>query len=83
MIKPTGILCIQHGGDYAGPDAFWYCDECARSGIKPCECGGKARYFGEALMGSVSCESCKQSLMDVGSNINIVERWNNGERGYR
>lgn len=84
MSGPTGALCAKkHGGDYHGPDAGWYCDECARKGINPCSCGSPARYFGEALMCSVHCENnkCGEFLTGVGNNLNIRERWNKGERG--
>jgi hypothetical protein len=81
MPTPTGHNCATHGGDYKGPDKYFMCDTCARAGCNKCECGGHARAFGEAMMESVSCESCEQFLMGVGYNLNIKERWNNGERG--
>ena len=72
-------LCIKHGGDISS-DAFWRCDICSSEGIDKCSCGGNARYFGEALMCSVKCENCDAYLMDVGEDLNIRERWNQGER---
>ena len=79
--EPNYKLCKNHGGDGDVNDAFFACDVCARSEINPCDCGSPARYFGEALMCSVSCEVCDAFLMDVGEDLNIRERWNNGERG--
>ena len=77
----TGKLCAKHGGDCNPYDAGWLCDECARTGINNCECGGHARIFGEALMVSVSCESCSKSVMRVGYDIDIKGLWNAGVRG--
>ena len=77
----SGACCTKHGGDYCGPDAAWYCDECARDGIDPCDCGSPARYFGEALMCSVSCESCNEFVMTIADKVNVRDRWNRGERG--
>ena len=81
MSKATGKLCEKHGGDCAGQDAFWYCDKCARDRIDPCKCGSPARYFGEALMCSVFCESCDEFVMHVGDEINVRDKWNRGIRG--
>lgn len=72
-------FCHKHGGDIPFGDE-WLCDTCARTGINTCSCGSPARYFGEALMGSISCESCDQFLMGV-DIPDICERWNRGERG--
>lgn len=71
--------CGKHGGDLQLGDA-WLCDVCARDGIDPCSCGSPARLFGEALMSSVSCESCDQFVMGVDVE-DIRSRWNSGERG--
>ena len=80
-MRETGVLCVKHGGEYDGPDAFWYCDQCARSGINKCECGEHARYFGEALMCSISCEKCDSFIAYVGDDFNVRDAWNNGQRG--
>lgn len=81
-MSATGKLCAKHGGNCNPADAGWLCDECARTGINKCECGGHARIFGEALMVAVSCESCKQSVMRVGFGFDIKMLWNDGVRGY-
>lgn len=49
-----------------------------------CSCGGNLSYFGEALMGSLTCDSCKEYLMVVGWDgiKTIYERYQNGERGF-
>ena len=49
--------------------------------IKACQCGAQPEYFGEALMGSITCPGCGESLMGVGWNLDIRNRWNRGERG--
>jgi hypothetical protein len=77
----TGRFCEKHGGDVSEQNAFFLCDTCSREGINKCECGGHARYFGEALMKSVSCESCDAFVMHVGWDFNVVHAWNRGERG--
>lgn len=48
-----------------------------------CPCGGQAKYFGEALMGSLKCDTCGQYLFGVGYEFlqSIRERWLRGERG--
>ena len=74
-------LCKDHGGTCSEENAWFACVECASAGIKRCECGGRARYFGEALMGSITCDVCGASLLLVGSIKNIRDRWNRGERG--
>jgi hypothetical protein len=50
-----------------------------------CPCGGDTKYFGEALMGSLTCEKCGDYLMGVGIEFirSIGERWIKGERGDR
>lgn len=77
----TGYLCIKHGGEKTNPDDFFLCDGCARDRINPCTCGSPARYFGEALMCSVSCESCDAFVMHVGLAKSVRELWNEGVRG--
>lgn len=57
------------------------CDVCSCKGINKCECGGTARYFGEALMGSVRCDDCDQFVMQIGNPSSVVDLWNNGVRG--
>lgn len=49
-----------------------------------CPCGGKAIYFGEALMGSLTCNLCGDWLSGIGIKFikSIEDRWNRGERGY-
>lgn len=81
MTKATGHLCAKHGGAKNGPDDFWLCDACARQGINLCSCGSPARYFGEALMCSVSCESCTEFVMLIGSSKKALQLWNEGVRG--
>lgn len=81
MTKSTGVLCVKHGGTYDGYDDYWYCDACARSGINACSCGSPARYFGEALAQSVSCEACDECVLYIGTQVDIREAWNKGERG--
>lgn len=55
--------------------------------IKPdhplCPCGGETRYFGEALMGSLTCNKCGQYLTGIGWKFlrSLNERWIRGERG--
>jgi hypothetical protein len=49
-----------------------------------CSCGGETEYFGEALMGSLTCNQCGESLKGVGWEFlkTIIERWTRGDRGY-
>ncbi len=51
----------------------------------PCPCGGETRYFGEALMGSLTCNKCGDYLSVVGwdmlSELNAM--WIRGERGHK
>lgn len=49
-----------------------------------CPCGGETEYFGEALMGSLTCKKCHIILMGVGWNFikTIKDRWIRGDRGY-
>lgn len=82
MSGPTGKLCAKHGGDGNPADAYFYCDACARAGIDKCPCGGHGRYFGEALMCSVSCESCKASITKLGMKPSVRTLWNLGYRGF-
>lgn len=79
--KRKTVLCLKHGGDYAGQDAFWYCDLCARDQIDPCKCGSAARYFGEALCCTVTCESCDEFVTYVGCDVDVRDEWNKGNRG--
>lgn len=72
-------FCIEHGGDIQLDK--WLCDTCARKGIDKCKCGSHARFFGEALMFSVSCESCNEFVMGIDIR-DIRDRWNRGERGF-
>lgn len=37
-----------------------------------CSCGGTVVYFGEALMGSLKCESCGEYIAGVGRSLKIV-----------
>lgn len=76
----SGCFCAKHGGNLSIGDV-WLCDICARQGIDVCSCGSPARVFGEAMLSSVSCESCNQFVagVDVGD---IRLRWNRGERGF-
>jgi len=78
--NPTGWFCPRHGGTLNPLDAYWGCDTCARSGIDKCKCDGHARHFGEALMGSVSCESCDESV--AGVDVDARKLWNAGVRGW-
>ena len=55
--------------------------DCDGGLVKPCKCGQPARYFGEALMGSVSCTACDEFVMGV-DVPDIRDRWNRGERGH-
>lgn len=74
-------FCIKHGGDgsiHEG-DSFFLCPICSTDGIEKCKCGGQPQYFGEALMSSVSCPSCKAFVGGVG--VKARELWNNGVRG--
>jgi hypothetical protein len=76
-------LCEEHGGDgsmHIG-DAFWLCDVCSTKGIDQCHCGGAARYFGEALMCSITCPECNTFLTTVGEKYDVRQMWNDGERG--
>lgn len=77
-------LCEKHDGDGTmhPEDAFWLCDVCSTEGIDQCHCGGIARYFGEALMQSISCNKCDESLMVVGDEYDVRKMWNEGIRGY-
>ena len=75
----TGMLCRTHGGDLSDGNRI-LCDACARQGILACSCGSHARYFGEALAGVVSCESCDAFIFGVDVR-DLRERWNRGERG--
>lgn len=80
MTRPVR-LCEKHGGTVDKADAFWCCDVCSTKGINKCECGGAARYFGEAMMCSISCPDCDNSLMTIGSKYDIYEMWNDGMTG--
>jgi hypothetical protein len=80
MNQPLGRFCTHHGGDVSPSDA-WLCDTCARTGINPCSCGSPARYFGEALMTSVKCESCEQFVMQIAWQPDIRILLNQGLRG--
>jgi transposase len=62
-------------------DTKYDCDDCDGGRVKPCKCGQPARYFGEALMGSVSCTACDEFVMGV-DVPDIRDRWNRGERGH-
>lgn len=75
-------LCEKHGGNVSSDNLF-LCDECARSGINKCRCGGHARIFGEALFATIKCESCGECLSGVGWDFckSIKDKWNSGERG--
>lgn len=77
----TGKLCATHGGDSDLPDSLWRCDECARSGLNKCPCGGQARVFVAPLMVGVSCEACRASVLTLGAGKNIRAMWNEGLRG--
>lgn len=50
----------------------------------PCPCGGQTEYFGEALMGSLTCDKCGDQLIVVGWDLlkNIRKLWLEGKRGY-
>lgn len=76
--KQTFAPCKRHGGE---GDRYLSCHECITEGIDKCKCGGHARIFGEALMAGISCDDCDESLMGVGWDLKIRERWNRGERG--
>ena len=56
----------------------------SREGLPACPCGGETRYFGEALMGSLMCLDCGESLAGEGWEFvtTIRKRWKNGDRGY-
>lgn len=79
-MKASGRFCTNHGGDVSVYDS-WLCDTCAREGINKCSCGSHARSFGEALMCSVSCESCKEYVMFIGMKPSVRDMWNKGLRG--
>jgi len=82
MSKKTA-LCVKHGGkpeDFHQSDAFWYCAVCSCEGIAKCKCGGVARFFGEALMSSVSCDDCDESVGYLGFDKNAIDLWNSGIR---
>jgi len=87
MSRATGKICPKHPNsnweDRYG-DAFFMCDICARKDINLCKCGSHARFFAEALMCSISCESetCKEHIYHVGCELDIREAWNNELRGY-
>lgn len=77
----VGKFCEKHGGDVNLGDAYWLCDTCARKDINKCKCGSHARYFGEAMLRSVTCEAnCGESLATFGSS-NVRKLWNEGLRG--
>ena len=80
MNNAYGRFCTLHGGDVSRSEA-WLCDTCARQGINPCSCGAPARYFGEAMMTSVSCEACDQFVMQIAWKPDIRILWNQGARG--
>jgi hypothetical protein len=48
-----------------------------------CRCGGEVTYFGEALMGSLKCRECGDSLMVIGHAPikDIYNKWEDGHRG--
>ena len=74
-------LCIRHGGALSYGNEI-LCDICARDGVNRCPCGSSARRFGEALMTSVSCETCHEFVMGVDLKEDIRDYWNRGERGF-
>ena len=80
MPREYGRLCKKHGGVPLGGDESWCCDTCARGGINKCKCGGHARYFGEALMSSVTCEQCGDYVAGVDINEDIRALWNADRR---
>ena len=63
-----------------------FCEEHQPNFEKPllCSCGGSVVYFGEALMGSLTCGSCGEYIAGVGRSFigGIKDRWTNGERGW-
>lgn len=71
-------LCKKHNGSLALGDE-WMCDVCSTQNIRRCECGRQPRYFGEALMSSITC-SCGEFLQGVDIE-NIRDLWNQGKRG--
>lgn len=78
----VGRFCEKHGGDVSIGDAYWLCDTCARDGIDRCKCGSHARYFGEAMLSSITCEAeCGETLTVIGSS-NTRKMWNEGRRGW-
>lgn len=81
MTRATGHLCARHGGAEITGEDFWLCDACARQFINPCACGAPARYFGEAMMCSVGCESCEEFVMHIGFDKDVRKLWNDGVRG--
>jgi len=51
--------------------------------LKPCKCGGEPRYFGEALMGSITCgNKCGESVSTMIDKHDVRKLWNNGVRGW-
>jgi hypothetical protein len=48
------------------------------------KCSGTVKYFGEALMGSLTCDGCGDSLSGVGWEFikTITDRWIRGDRGF-
>ena len=82
-------FCVKHAKDgdtliENEYDAFWRCDTCSQHGINPCgNCGGVARYFGEALMSYIGCEDCGDSIFGIalGMRKELTTLWNKGVRG--
>ena len=81
-MSATGKFCEKHGGTVEQGDAYWLCDTCARTNINKCKCGAHARYFGEAMLRSISCEAeCGENLVTICYDGDIRQMWNDGIRG--
>ena len=75
------VYCSKHGGNGTyDRDARILCYICTQEGINKCQCGGVARYFGEALMSCITCDDCGESIFHVGGK-NVIKLWNSGVRG--
>ena len=49
--------------------------------INPCECGGVAKFFGEAHMKSLTCTRCGKCFMEVtSSSKQFVDNWNEANK---
>ena len=75
-------LCVLCKEFFIGHKRRVVCREC--SALKnPICCGKETEYFGEALMGSLTCKICDSFLIGIGIEFikTINDRWLKGERG--